>query len=297
MNEHTLRVLEYDKVTSIIAAYAASEAGRAAVAKLYPAEDVPTVETLLREARECTLILQSGEDLPLDGIPDIRQAVGKLGVTGTILSPADLLNTATTLGAGRRVKSFFRRFDGKGTSTRPAAPLLCALAAGIESLKHIEEAVLAAIDDRAEVKDSASPVLRKIRKQVARMREDILDRMSGILQDSGFQKVIQEPVITIRDDRYVLPLKPNFRTSIKGVVHGQSGSRATLFVEPLDVLEQNNRLAELRMEEREEVERILQELTALLSQEARRIEVTVFALAKIDAIYARARFGIEYGGT
>jgi DNA mismatch repair protein MutS2 len=297
MNEHTLRVLEYDKVKSIIAAYAASEAGRAAVARLFPAEEVSTVETLLGETRECTLILQSGESPPLDGIPDIRPAVDKLGVMGAMLSPADLLNTAITLGAGRRVKGFFRRFDGKGTLTRPAVPLLCALAAGIEPLQHIEEAVLAAIDDKAEVKDSASPSLRKIRKQVARMREDILDRMSGILQDSGFQKVIQEQVITVRDDRYVLPLKPNFRASIQGVVHGQSGSRATLFVEPLEVLEQNNRLAELRMEEREEVERILRELTALLSQEAGKIEETVFALARIDAISARARFCIEYNGT
>jgi DNA mismatch repair protein MutS2 len=297
MNEHTLRVLEYDKVKSIVAAYAASEAGRDMVARFYPAEDAPTVETLLRETRECTLVLQSGESPPLDGIPDIRLAVEKLGVTGAMLSPVDLLNTATTLGAGRRVKGFFRRFDGKGTPARPAVPLLCALAAGIEPLNHIEEAVLAAIDERAEVKDSASPLLRKVRKQVVRMREDILSRMSGILQDSGFQKVIQEPVITVRDDRYVLPLKPNFRASIKGVVHGQSGSRATLFVEPLEVLEQNNRLAELRMEEREEVERILRELTALLSQEAGKIEETVFALARIDAICARARFGIEYGGT
>ncbi len=108
------------------------------------------------------------------------------------------------------------------------------------------------------------PALRKVRKQIVRTREDILGRMSGILQDSGFQKVIQEPVITIRDDRYVLPLKPNFRQSLKGVVHGQSGSRSTLFVEPLEILEQNNRLAELRMEEREEVERILRELTSLM---------------------------------
>ena len=107
--------------------------------------------------------------------------------------------------------------------------------------------------------------LRKIRRQAVRMREDILARMGSILQDSGLQKVIQEQVITLRDDRYVLPLKPNFRQSLQGVVHGQSGSRATLFVEPLEVLEQNNRLAELRMEEREEVERILRELTLLLS--------------------------------
>ena len=209
-----------------------------------------------------------------------------------MLTPEELLNTAITLSAGRRVKQFFLRQDDKR-----AAPLLKAKADAIQPLKHIEDAVFSAIDERAEVKDSASPDLRKIRKQLARMRDEVLGRMSKILQDSGFQKVIQEPVITIRDDRYVLPLKPGFRQSIKGVVHGQSGSRATLFVEPLDVLEQNNRLAELRMDEREEVERILRELSCLLSKEVVVIEATVGALAEIDAVYARARFGMDFNGS
>ncbi|HET6365276.1 MAG TPA: endonuclease MutS2, partial [Nitrospirota bacterium] len=215
----------------------------------------------------------------------------------SLLSASELLNIATTLGVGRRVKSFFQKFEGKVKGASLASPLLSARATAIHSLKQIEDAVLNAIDDKAEVKDSASSVLRKIRKQITRMREDILDRMSGILQNSGYQKVIQEPVITIRDDRYVLPLKPNFRQSLKGVVHGQSGSRATLFVEPLEVLEQNNRLAELRMEEREEVERLLRELTLLLAREVDRIELTIHALALIDAVYARARFCMDYDGT
>jgi DNA mismatch repair protein MutS2 len=214
-----------------------------------------------------------------------------------MLSTLELLNVATTLGAGRRIKKFFQRFDAKGTGAKPQAPLLCAQAAKIQPLKQIEDAVFSAIDDKAEVKDSASPALRRVRKQIVRTREDILGRMSGILQDGSFQKVIQEPVITVRDDRYVLPLKPNFRQSLNGVVHGQSGSRSTLFVEPLEILEQNNRLAELRMEEREEIERILRELTSLMTGEADAIEDTIEALAGIDAVYARARFGIEYEGT
>jgi DNA mismatch repair protein MutS2 len=168
------------------------------------------------------------------------------------------------------------------------------MASRIQPLKPVEDAVFGAIDDRAEVKDSASPDLRKIRKQMVRVREDILARMTRILQDSGFQKVVQEPVITVRDDRYVLPLKPNFRQSLQGIVHGHSGSRATLFIEPLDLVEQNNRLAEIRMEEREEVERILRELTALLSQELISIEATITALTEIDAVSARAEFGLEY---
>jgi DNA mismatch repair protein MutS2 len=296
MNEHTLRVLEFDKVISLAAAYAASESGRAVVVKLRPASDAQTVQVLLRETREFTEILRSGERPPLDGILDVRSVVEKLGVSGILLSPSELLNMATTLGAGRRVKVFFRKFEGKSTGTVPCAPLLCARAAFIQPLKQIEAAVFSAIDEKAEVKDSASPALRRIRKQIMRMREDILSRMSGILQDSGYQKFIQEPVITIREDRYVLPLKPNFRQSLKGVVHGQSGSRSTLFVEPLEVLDQNNRLAELRMEERDEVERILRELTSLMSQEAGRIKETVQALADIDAVYARSRFGIEFAG-
>lgn len=297
MNEHTLRVLEYDKVKNIVAAYAASEAGRAAVMELQPTADVQTVKTWLRETREFIQILQIGEKPPLDGILDVGQAVKKLGVSGSLLSASELLNIATTLGAGRRVKSFFQKFEGNVKRAVLAAPLLSARAAAIHSLKQIEDAVLNAIDDKAEVKDSASSALRKIRKQITRMREDILDRMSGILQNSGYQKVIQEPVITVRDDRYVLPLKPNFRQSLKGVVHGQSGSRATLFVEPLDVLEQNNRLAELRMEEREEVERLLRELTLLMAQEVDRIELTIRTLALIDAVYARAQFCMDYDGT
>ena len=297
MNDHALRVLEYDKVTNIVAGYAASEAGRDAVLSLLPAADAAVVKSRLQETGEFMSLLRSSENPPLDGIPDVRHAVQRLRVGGSMLSPLELLNIAITLGVGRRVKQFFQHVAAQGTEVRPVASLLCARAGAIQTFKHLEDAVYSAIDDKAEVKDSASPALRKIRKLIARTREDILGRMSGILQDSGFQKVIQEPVVTIRDDRYVLPLKPNFRQSLKGVVHGQSGSRATLFVEPLELLEQNNRLAELRMEEREEVERILRELTALVARDADGVETTIEALAGIDAVYARARFGIEYDGT
>jgi len=297
MNAHTLRVLEYDKVAGIVSGFAATEAGREAVLALLPVADAGVAKTRLRETQEFLDLLRSGETPPLDNILSVGEAVGKLGVAGSMLFPAELLNTALTLGAGRRVKQFFERFSGRGAEARIQTPLLSARTEQIRPLKFIEDAVFSAIDDAAEVRDSASPALRKVRRQIVRTREDILSRMSGILQDTGFQKVIQEPVITVRDDRYVLPLKPNFRQSLKGVVHGQSGSRSTLFVEPLEILEQNNRLAELRMEEREEVERILRELTSLMTGEAAAIENTVEALAGIDGVYARARFGMEYYGT
>ncbi len=297
MNSHTLSVLEYDKIKDIIARLATSEPGRAAVAGLVPFADKDVVKSLLGETRECMQLLAGGESLPLDGIKDIGRQIEKLRVTGSMLSPVELLDVVSTLGAGRRLKGFFQKFGSKGSATRLIPLLLCTKADAIRPMKHIEEAVAGAIDENAEVRDSASPALRKVRKQIAKTREEILDRMSRILQSNSCQKVVQDPVITLRDDRYVLPLKPNFRQSLKGVVHGQSGSRATLFVEPLDVLDQNNRLAELRMEEREEVERVLRELTALVSREADAIGDMLRILAGVDAVYARARFGIEFRGT
>jgi DNA mismatch repair protein MutS2 len=296
MNEQSLRVLEFDKVVDIVAGFAASEPGKTRVRSMKPVADRELATGRLRETREFMNILQRGESPSLDGILDVGQAVEKLGVSGNILSPAELLNMATTLAAGRRVRNFFQRFEVKSDPAL-SAPQLCLRAASIRPLKQIEDAIFSAIDGRAEVRDSASPNLRKIRKHLVRTREDILSCLSDMLQDSGFQKVIQETVITIRDDRYVLPLKPNFRQNLKGVVHGQSGSRETLFVEPLEVLEQNNRLAELRLEELDEVERILRELTALLFHERHAIGETIDALAAIDAIYARARLGMELDGT
>jgi len=295
MNEHTLKVLEYDKVRSLVAGFAASEPGRAAVSELLPSLSPVVVAERLQETQECTWLFTSGENPPLDGILNIGAAVAKLHTSGMMLAPLELLEIATTLGAGRRSKGFFERIGDKGGLARQGVPLLRAHAAVIQPLPQLEDAVANAIDEKAEVKDSASPALRRVRKQISRMRDDILGRMSGILQDGSFQKIVQEPVITMRDDRYVLPLKPNFRQSIRGVVHGQSGSRSTLFVEPLEVLEQNNRLAELRMEEREEVERILRELSSMLAQKVEPIEAMISALAALDAIAARARFGIEYG--
>jgi len=293
MNDHTLRVLEFIKMREIVARFAVSEPGQSAVLELLPGSDRDRVSTALEETRELLAIFRMGRYPPLDGARDIRQSVERLAVPGMMLQPVDLLAIASTLGAGRRTRVFFSRIGDAGT-TSMAAPLVSTRAARIPQLSPCEDAILAAIDENGEVRDSASPALRRVRKLIVRTRDEILERMSRILRDNEAQKVVQEPVITIRDDRYVLPLKPNFRQSMSGVVHGQSGSRSTLFVEPLEVLDQNNRLAELRMEEREEIERILREITSLLASDAAGIGATVDILAAIDAIAARARFGIEY---
>lgn len=290
MNSHTLRVLEYDKIKAIAAAYAVTELGRAMVLELQPASEPAEVLSRLQETGEATRLLLAGEKPPLDGIKDIRPLIARLETRGGILDPHELLNIVATLKAGRGVKAFFARL-GRGLS----APVLSNIAGLIRPIPDLEEAILAAIDEQAEIRDSASPALRKTRRQIARVREEIIRRLSALMQDSEARRVIQDAVITQRDDRYVLPLKPNFRQEIKGIVHGQSGSGATLFVEPLDLLDHNNRLAELRAEEKEEVLRILRHLTTLAADHVEAIYNTLTALSRIDAIMSRARFGIDYG--
>lgn len=290
MNEHTLRVLEYEKLREIVAGFAVSYPGKQAVLSVLPATDRVQVEQLLGETRELLQIIERGEFPPLDGIRDIHPQLAKLTASGMTLTPTELLDLVSTLGAARRIRTFFQRIEKQG----PAPTLLSAISARITPLQPLENAVQRTIDEKGEVKDSASPALRRVRKQLVRTRDEILDRLSRILKAGEAGNIVQESVITIREDRYVLPLKPNFRQSLTGVVHGQSGSRATLFVEPLEVLEQNNRIAELRMEEREEIERVLRELTSLFAAEAGAIGSTFTALTGLDAIYARVSFGREY---
>jgi DNA mismatch repair protein MutS2 len=296
MNEHALKVLEYDKVRDIVARYAVSEPGKAVVQALAPSGEREQVMVRLAETHEFLRIREAGEQPPLDGIRDIGRSIEKLRVAGMMLLPAELVAAAATLGAARRLKSFFQRFAGADGS-RLTAPRLCALANAIAPLKHLEDAVHTAIDETGELKDSASPELRRVRKLIGRTRDGIMERLSRILRDADAQNIIQEQLITVRDDRYVMPLKPNFRQSIKGVVHGHSGSRATLFVEPLEVVEQNNRLSELRMEEREEQERILRQLSGLLAGEVKAIDAAYRMAAQIDAVHARACFGTEFNGS
>ena len=295
MNDHALRVLEFEKVREIIARFARSEPGRERALTLVPVADAVRVRTALAETRELMDLLRAGEAPLLEGIGNIGPAIERLGVAAMTLRPAELLDIASTLAAGRKIKTFFARFSAQGAG--PSAPLLAARAAVLVPLKHLEDAVHRAVDESGEIKDSASPVLRRIRKYLAQVREEVLDRMGRILRAAEKRDVVQEQVITVRDDRYVLPLKPHFRQSIKGVVHGQSGSRATLFVEPLEVVEQNNRLAELHDEEREEVERILRELTALIAREREAIGETLAVLVAIDVVHACARFGSECSAT
>ncbi|MCC2670358.1 MAG: MutS2 family protein, partial [Armatimonadetes bacterium] len=204
-------------------------------------------------------------------------------VEGT-LEPTVLLSVADTAAAGRKLKSFLLQ-------RKETAPNLEDTARKIGEFPLVEQAIYEAIDEHAEVRDDASNTLARLRRELRVVRNRMMDRLHSILRGSGYKDMIQDPVITTRDGRYCIPVKNEYRVQFGGLVHDQSSSGATVFMEPAPVVELGNELRQVEAKERQEVERILRELTSRVGQFAPDLMETVHALGELDFIFARAKLG------
>ncbi|MGA9174045.1 MAG: endonuclease MutS2, partial [Thermoactinomyces sp.] len=222
------------------------------------------------------------------GVRDIRASVRRAEMGG-LLNEAECLEIASTVSAGRKVKSLMRQLEEETAEL----PLLRGLTESIDSLDHLEKEILSCIDEQGIVKDQASPALRRIRQQIGDVRGQIQTTLNSMIRSSHYQKMMQDPIITQRFDRYVIPVKQEYRAQFGGIIHDQSASGATLFIEPEAVVQLNNRLRELELSEQKEVERILGFLTSKVQEEAQRLKENVAVLAELDLIAARARFGYQ----
>ena len=288
MDEHTLRVLEYYKVRELVKGYASSEPGRAEADKVLPSADPKWVERSLKETDELRVFLESGREFPIHGLKDVSGPLNRAAVEGAMLRPEDLLHIAVVARTSRLVKAAILR--SKGT-----CPLLFALSEPLGVFEALEAEIGRAISDEGEVLDSASFELKRIRRGMALARSRINKELERIIQDPAYAKAVQEPVITIRADRYVVPLKPNFKMYLQGIVHDHSTSRSTVFVEPSSTVELNNRLAQFRVDERREVERVLYGLTARVREEGGSLGASLGALAGLDLLYAKAAYASAVG--
>ena len=289
MDEHTLRVLEYYKVRDLMAEHAASEPGRAEAGSILPSADAKAVERSLKETDELRRYLEASRDFPIHGLNDIASALKKAAVEGAALRPEELLDVLSVARASRLIKAALYK-------ARQEFALLAERAAGLGVFETLEFEISRAIGEEGEVLDAASFELKRIRRGLGQVRARINKELEEILQSPAYSKAVQEPIITVRGDRYVLPLKPNFKLYISGIVHDQSASRSTVFVEPEKTVELNNKLAQLRMDERREVERILAELTASVRGHVEALEGTFAALVAFDVLYAKATYAVAIGG-
>jgi len=277
MDARTLRVLEYPAIRELVCAAATSNIGKQRAQAMRPYVNPQHVRLLQQETTEARDLLDR-KDVPLGGIRDIADRV-RSASKGGVLEPNDLLDCAYTLAASRRLRAMLLGDN---------CPALHAHAQRLGTFEDIEEEIRRCISDRAEVKDSASPELQKVRRAVASLRQHIVERLESMIRSPQTGRLLQEPIFTIRHERYCLPLRSEHRRQLPGIVHDASATKATLFVEPLALVEPGNELAEALVREREEVRKVLAALSALIAGTAQEILVTLRSLAELDFIFARA---------
>ena len=238
-----------------------------------------------RETAEAVFLETNGVDVPLDGAHDVRERARNAAL-GHSLTTSELLEIASTARGAGRARRALTRLAGE-------TPLLSTVGAGIPDLGALRELIEQSVDGRGEVVDSASPDLRAIRRELVDAHEQLQQRMQSLLKSPAVRGALQDPIVTIRDGRYVLPVRSEARSAVRGVVHDTSSSGATVFVEPMAVVELGNHWRELQAHERHEVQRILRDLSDAAGQAADELVDAVERLARIDLALAKARLAKE----
>lgn len=289
MDTHTVRKLEFDKVLVRIRAYTETSLGSGRVDSLYPEQDIPEIERAQEEAAQGRRLLEMIGPLPLGGIRDVEPYLGR-AVKGLILAPEELLEISMTLYGSRRVQAYFQKMHKEGLDMWALTPY----EKQITPLEDLEKAINGILDDQGQVRDDASTKLQSIRREKQTLSQRVRERLEGYLSSRRTEKMIQEAVVTIRGDRYVIPIKSEYRASFPGILHDRSSSGQTLFIEPQAVVEMNNRLRSLERDEEEEIYRLLSMLTQEVALKADALQNTLEALGTLDLIMAKARFSREW---
>jgi len=282
MDAHSLRVLEYAEILNLLSGEASSVLGRQRIAALAPASDLHVVFRRLAETRECRDLLRQGPMPSLERVADIRASLGRAGIAGTRLTPRELLAIAETLEAAHQLR---RHLHGAPLPL----PELRRIAAGLTPPPELLGEIRRCIGPDEAVVDAASPALFRLRGEIRRSREAARESLQAMLHSPQLQPILAETIVTLRNDRYVIPVTPGYRGVLHGIVQDQSASGQTLFLEPLSVVELNNAIRRLEREAEVEVDRLLGELAAFVRAAGDAIGSTVEALADLDLILAKAR--------
>lgn len=285
MKEKTLLKLEYPKILAKLADYASFGLSRELAQGLRPAEHLPEAEERLNETSEAREILRLYPMFSLGGLRDIREALHKAGIGGVLEIP-ELLDIGDVCRASRNAKQFLAQMKGN-------FPLTQALGRELGIFKTIESALDKAISNEGRIADAASEALAKIRKRIKVAEERIRQRLDAFVANAATAKYLQEPIVTIRANRFVVPVKQEYRSQVPGIVHDMSASGATLFIEPLGIMEANNDLQRLQKEEEEEIKAILKALTLLIFGFRDDLSWSLETLARLDFILAKGRLSEE----
>ena len=285
MKERTLRVLEFTKIREQLAGKALTEMGAERCRALVPSCDMAEIQLWQQETEEAAVVLQYIGGHPMMAFQDVRPFLA-LADKGATLSPKALLSVAELLRASRTARDAL-------VTDRDNTPLLRQKAEGLCTLRHLEQDITDAILSEDEIADRASAELMNIRRHLRGATERIKEKLNQMVRNASFQKYLQDPIITVRNDRYVLPVKAEYRANVPGLVHDQSTSGATLFIEPMAAVEMGNELKQWELKERQEIERILAALSAEVAPCAGQLRETIDLLAELDFIFAKGLLARE----
>lgn len=291
MNDKALKTLEYDKIISRLETYASSPMGKKCCTTLLPSSDYSEIITAQEETRDALSRLYKTGFLSFQGLTDIRPHLRLLDIDST-LTAGELLEIARLLSITAQVKEFgdteeeTMAFD----SLHPYFDLL-------EPLEFLHQRITSCILSADEISDDASSALRDIRKEIKQTNIAIHNKLASIINSQSNRTILQDALITMRNGRYCVPVKAEYKSTFQGMIHDQSASGSTLFIEPMAVVQLNNKLKELDMKEQAEIEKILQLLSAQTASCSRDLEENQKILTRLDFIFAKAKFAKDYQGS
>ena len=285
MNDKVLQILEYNRIIALLDGEAASFMSKEAIKNLKPMTDIGEIRDALRSTTEAVDLIVHKGPLPLGSFYDIEGSV-KMAEKGRTLTMRELLHVRYNLKVAREVVNFLK-YDV------PEIPIIQGMAQVIEVIPHLEERIEHCIISEDEMADNASPELREIRKNIARQNEAIRARLNHILNSSDNKGKLQDNLVTMRDGRFVVPIKQEQRSNFPGIIHDQSSSGATLFIEPQVIVDLNNELRELEVAEKAEMDRILADLSAHVAECHYQIINNQKLLAELDFIMAKGKLSCD----
>ena len=291
MNTHYISKLEFHKVLEKLSTYCSTYLGRKLALNLQICNDANIVKQKLAETEEAVNIIYKNSTPSFYDIQDIHIYLINLESSQS-LPIKGLLDLNTIFLCSRDLKTYF----SKDYINKEDFPILEGLFSSLYTNEGIISKISSSIIDENTIDDKASPELQKIRKKIRNLEQDIRSKLNVMIHSSSFSKYVQENVVTIRNDRFVIPIKEEYRSQVKGFVHDVSNAGSTLFIEPISIFELNNEINQLRLEEEVEIEKILQQLTSLFYPYIEELKTDVEVIGTLDFIFAKAKYSKAISG-
>ena len=286
MNEKSLNKLEFNKIKEKIKAYAVSSPGKEYIGELLPYSSKIEIERALMETKNAESLIMEKGSAPFEGVFDVRSAISYVGKGGTA-SAENLLHIANVMKSARLFKDYVGKEDTYNN--------LRDITFGINPLRSLENEIYNAIVSESEISDKASQTLYNVRKTLREKTGSVKDKIQSLVREND--KYLQDSIFTVRGDRYVIPVKAEHKSQVKGLVHDQSASGQTLFIEPLSLVNLNNEIKELMLKEKAEIERILMVLSSKVGSEIDSVRRNASIIYELDVIFSKAKYSLQISGS